>query len=128
MATLGKNDFIRDGKAYVSKNGKYAGKTRFAICELMIKNKERFVEGKTSSGRKLTGISIEGKPNTYPFSIVCKSDTEIKQKLFRLRRYINRHSSEEVVVLVVVTAVTESGQCYYCSLAFNVKRGTYYFC
>ena len=59
MATLGKNDFIRDGKAYVSKNGKYAGKTRFAICELMIKNKERFVEGRTSSGRKLTGISIK---------------------------------------------------------------------
>ena len=83
MATLGKNDFIRDGKAYVSKNGKYAGKTRFAICELMIKNKERFVEGRTSSGRKLTGISIEGKPNTYPFSIVCKSDTGNKTEVIK---------------------------------------------
>ena len=100
MATLGKNDFIRDGKAYVSKNGKYAGKTRFAICELMIKNKERFVEGKTSSGRKLTGISIEGKPNTYPFSIVCKSDTGNKTEVIRLRRYINP-TLRRMVVLVV---------------------------
>ena len=120
MATLGKNDFIRDGKAYVSKNGKYAGKTRFAICELMIKNKERFVEGKTSSGRKLTGISIEGKLIPILSQSFVNQIQEIKQKLFLLRRYINRHSSEEVVVLVVVHC--RICQCYYCSLAFNVKR------
>ena len=126
MATLGRNDFIRDGKAYVSKNGKYAGKTRFAICELMIKNKERFVEGKTSSGRKLTGISIEGKPNTYPFSIVCKSDTGNKTevvpitKIYKSPLFGGGGGSGGGAA---VTAVTESGQCYYCSLAFNVKRG-----
>ena len=101
MATLGKNDFIRDGKAYVSKNGEYAGKTRFAICELMIKNKERFVEGRTSSGRKLMGISIEGKPNTYPFSIVCKSDTGNKTEVIPKDDLVLEIDSESPEIVLV---------------------------
>ena len=64
MAVFKKNDFIRDNKPYAAKNGKYAGKTRFEIVQLMINAKEKFVEGATSSGRKLEGIAIVSKPNS----------------------------------------------------------------
>ena len=126
MATFSKNDFIRDGKPYSAKSGKYAGKTRFAIVDLMIKNKERFVEGSTSSGRKLAGIQIVGKKDTWPFSIKVQSDTGNKTeevpitKVYKSPLFGGGGGSGGGAA---VTAITESGQCYYCSLAFNVVKG-----
>ena len=126
MAVLGKTDFIRDGSNYRSSGGKYAGKTRFEIVDLMIENNETFVEGKTSTGRKLKAIRRVSKTNVYPVILQVKSNTgkDIEEisitKIFKSPLFGGGGGSGGGAA---VTAVTESAQCYYCSLAFNVKRG-----
>ena len=126
MAVLGKTDFIRDGSNYRSSGGKYAGKTRFEIVDLMIENNETFVEGKTSTGRKLKAIRRVSKTNVYPVILQVKSNTgkDIEEisitKIFKSPLFGGGGGSGGGAA---VTAITESGQCYYCSLAFNVKKG-----
>jgi len=126
MAVLGKTDFIRDGSNYRSSGGKYAGKTRFEIVDLMIENNETFVEGKTSTGRKLKAIRRVSKQNVYPVILQVKSNTgkDIEEisitKIFKSPLFGGGGGSGGGAA---VTAVTESAQCYYCSLAFNIKRG-----
>lgn len=125
MAVFSKNDFIRDNKPYAAKNGKYAGKSRFEIVQLMIDNKERFVEGATSSGRKLEGIAVVSKSNTWPCVIQVKSSTGNKieeislTKIYKSPLFGGGGGSGGGAA---VTAITESGQCYYCSLAFNTLK------
>tara|TARA_B100001109_G_scaffold91563_1_gene74470 strand:+ start:255 stop:1673 length:1419 start_codon:yes stop_codon:yes gene_type:complete len=126
MAVFKKDDFIRQGQPYRAKSGKYAGKTRFEIVELMIKNKERFVEGATSSGRKLEGMSVVSKKGEWPCVIKVKSDTGNKSEEISLTKVYKSPlfgGGGGSGGGAAVTAVTESGQCYYCSLAFNVVRG-----
>ena len=126
MAVFKKKDFIRDNKPYAAKNGKYAGKSRFEIVQLMINNKERFVEGATSSGRKLEGIAIVSKPNAWPCVIQVKSSTGNKIEEISLTQIYKSPlfgGGGGSGGGAAVTAITESGQCYYCSLAFNVKKG-----
>ena len=61
----------------MSQRRKYAVRLDL-LYELMIKNKERFRYFKTSSAVNLQEY-INSKPNTYPFSIVCKSIRRNKQ-------------------------------------------------
>jgi len=118
MALLKKTDFFEAGKEKTASAGKYSGKTRKQIILEKIKNKEPFSIGTTAGGPKLMGTSLEDK--SFPFILSTKSSGDIAiTKIFKDPDFGGGAGSgggaED-------TKITESGQCYYTSLVFNIIK------
>ena len=118
MATLQKKDFFESGKDKIASAGKYSGKSRKQIILEKIKNKEPFSIGNTAGGSKVIGTSLND--TSFPFILSTKSSGDISiTKLFKDPDFGGGAGSgggaED-------TKITESGQCYYTSLVFNVIK------
>ena len=118
MALLKKTDFFEAGKEKTASAGKYSGKTRKQIILEKIKNKEPFSIGNTAGGPKLLGTSLEDK--SFPFILSTKSSGDVAiTKIFKDSDFGGGAGSgggaED-------TKITESGQCYYTSLVFNIIK------
>ena len=118
MATLQKKDFFESGKDKIASAGKYSGKSRKQIILEKIKNKEPFSIGNTTGGSKVIGTSLDD--TSFPFILSTKSSGDIAiTKLFKDPDFGGGAGSgggaED-------TKITESGQCYYTSLVFNVIK------
>ena len=118
MALLKKPDFFEAGKEKTASAGKYSGKTRKQIILEKIKNKEPFSIGATAGGPKVMGTSLDDK--SFPFILSTKSSGDIAvTKLFKDPDFGGGSGSGGGAQ---DTALTESGQCYYTSLVFNVIK------
>ena len=118
MALLQKKDFFEAGKDKIASAGKYSGKSRKQIILEKIKNKEPFSVGNTPGGSKVIGTSLND--TSFPFILSTKSSGDIAiTKLFKDPDFGGGAGSgggaED-------TKITESGQCYYTSLVFNVIK------
>ena len=118
MALLQKKDFFEAGKDKIASAGKYSGKSRKQIIIEKIKNKEPFSVGNTPGGSKVIGTSLND--TSFPFILSTKSSGDIAiTKLFKDPDFGGGAGSgggaED-------TKITESGQCYYTSLVFNVIK------
>ena len=118
MALLKKSDFFEAGKEKTASAGKYSGKTRKQIILEKIKNKEPFSLGESAGGPKVIGTALDDK--SFPFTLTTKSSGDVKiTKIFKDPDFGGGSGSgggaED-------TKITESGQCYYTSLVFNVIK------
>ena len=118
MALLKKSDFFEAGKEKTASAGKYSGKTRKQIILEKIKNKEPFSLGESAGGPKVIGTALDDK--SFPFTLTTKSAGDVKiTKIFKDPDFGGGSGSgggaED-------TKITESGQCYYTSLVFNVIK------
>ena len=118
MALLKKSDFFEAGKEKTASAGKYSGKTRKQIILEKIKNKEPFSLGESAGGSKIVGTALDD--TTFPFILSTKSSGDVKiTKVFKDPDFGGGSGSgggaED-------TKITESGQCYYTSLVFNVIK------
>ena len=127
MAELGKKDFFEGTQSKTASTGKYAGKTRTEVVFEKIKNKDPFIIGKASGGTKVFGISFDTK--TWPYILSYANDEfGIKQepvgavKITQIFKDPNFGGGAGSGGGAEDTKFTESGQCYYTSLVFNVIK------
>ena len=111
MAELNKKDFTKP-----CSKGPYAGKSRLEACKLKIKDKKPFIVGKNASGRKVYATAITP---TWPHTLNAGKERISITKIFKDPDFGGGGGSRGGAEL---TKLTESGQCYYCSLAFNVMK------
>jgi hypothetical protein len=125
MAALGKADFFVGSEPKTASTGKYAGKTRTEIVLEKIKNKDPFIVGKTASGSKVYGTSLDTKSFPFLLSYVeNKSDKEPvgAYKVTQLFKDPDFGGGAGSGGGAEDTKFTESGQCYYTSLVFNIIK------
>jgi len=124
MAELGKKDFFEGTQTKTASNGKYAGKTRTEVVFEKIKNKDPFIIGKTSSGNKVFGITFDTKTWPYILSYSKLKSGKIagEEKITKIFKDPNFGGGAGSGGGAAETAITESGQCYYTSLVFNVIK------
>ena len=125
MAALGKADFFVGSEPKTASTGKYAGKTRTEIVLEKIKNKDPFIVGKTASGSKVYGTSLDTKSFPFLLSYVeNKSDKEPvgAYKVTQLFKDPDFGGGAGSGGGAEETKFTESGQCYYTSLVFNIIK------
>ena len=119
MAYLQTKDFTKNASA-----GDYAGKDRHDIVGFKIKDKKPFVISATATGPKVYGVSYDKKSKilVYKESLVSKKFKKISiLKIFKDKDFGGGAAGSGGGA--DLTKITESGQCYYCSYAFNVKGG-----
>ena len=127
MAALGMKDFLEGGKPKTSSSGKYSGKTRAEIVLEKIKNKDPFILGKVSGGQKVYGISFDTTLTPYVLSYATtigrlKSKPEGALKITQLFKDPDFGGGAGSGGGAEDTKYTESGQCYYTSLVFNITK------
>ena len=119
MAYLKTGDFTKTASA-----GPYAGKDRHEIVLLKIKDKSKFTISSTETGPKVLGIAYDkiSKILTYrdPTSARKTKDIAIT-KIFKDKDFGGGAAGSGGGA--DLTKITESGQCYWCSYAFNIKKG-----
>ena len=127
MAALSKNDFFEGSQPKTASSGKYAGKTRTEVVFEKIKNKDPFIIGKGSGGNKIFGISLDTA--TWPYTLsYAKSEPDIKiepagaVKITQVFKDPNFGGGAGSGGGAEDTKFTESGQCYYTSLVFNIIK------
>jgi len=119
MAELKKADFKK-----IASSGKYAGNTRHQIILEKIKAQDQFTIGKTTAGKKIYGVSLDAETWPYKLSYSDRPGGDAEGKLISILKLWkdpdfggggagSGGGARE-------TSITESGQCYYTSLAFNV--------
>jgi len=121
MATLQSKDFKK-----TASSGKYAGNTRHQIILEKIKSQDQFTIGKTTAGKKIYGVSLDAKTWPYRLSYSDKPGGDAEGKLISITKLWkdpdfgggagSGGGAKE-------TSFTESGQCYYTSLIFNIIEG-----
>ena len=119
MAYLQTKDFTKNASA-----GDYAGKDRHSIVEFKIKDKKPFVISATATGPKVYGVSYNKKSKilVYRETLASKKYKEISiLKIFKDKDFGGGAAGSGGGA--DLTKITESGQCYYCSYAFNIKGG-----
>ena len=119
MAYLQTKDFTKNASA-----GDYAGKDRHDIVGIKIKDKKPFVISATATGPKVYGVSYAKKSKilVYKESLVSKKFKKISiLKIFKDKDFGGGAAGSGGGA--DLTKITESGQCNYCSYAFNVKGG-----
>ena len=120
MAELKKADFKK-----TSSSGKYAGNARHQIILEKIKAQDQFTIGKTAAGKKIYGVSLDAETWPYKLSYSDKPGGDAEGKLISITKLWkdpdfgggagSGGGAKE-------TSFTESGQCYYTSLVFNVIK------
>jgi hypothetical protein len=120
MPTLSKADFKKPSSA-----GKYAGNTRHQIILEKIKAQDQFTIGKTAVGKKIYGVSLDAETWPYKLSYSDRPGSDAEGKLISILKLWkdpdfgggagSGGGAKE-------TSLTESGQCYYTSLVFNVIK------
>ena len=119
MAYLQTKDFTKNASA-----GDYAGKDRHDIVGFKIKDKKPFVISATATGPKVYGVSYDKKSKilVYKESLVSKKFKKISiLKIFKDKDFGGGAAGSGGGA--DLTKITESGQCYYCSYAFNIRGG-----
>lgn len=119
MAYLQTKDFTKPASA-----GDYAGKDRHSIVEFKIKDKKQFTISATATGPKVYGVSYDKKTKIliYKESLSSKKFKDISiLKIFKDKDFGGGAAGSGGGA--DLTKITESGQCYYCSYAFNVRGG-----
>jgi len=118
MASLGKQDFFDGNDPKTAGAGKYAGQSREQIVLEKIKAKDAFIIGKESSGKKIFGVSLDA--SNWPYRLSYGEGNIIPvTKLFKDPDFGGGAGSGGGAD---DTKYTESGQCYFTSLAFNVIK------
>ena len=118
MASLGKQDFFDGSDPKTAGAGKYAGQSREQIVLSKIKAKDAFIIGKDASGKKIFGSSLDTSDWPYKLSY-GEGNTIPVTKLFKDPDFGGGAGSGGGAD---DTKYTESGQCYFTSLAFNVIK------
>ena len=119
MAYLQTKDFTKNASA-----GDYAGKDRHDIVGFKIKDKKPFVISATATGKKVYGVSYDKKSKilVYKESLASKKFKQISiLKIFKDKDFGGGAAGSGGGA--DLTKITESGQCYYCSYAFNIRGG-----
>ena len=127
MPTLKRGDFF-EGSTTTEKSasqGDYSGQTRTQIVESKIKDKKPFIVGESDGGKKIYGISVDKSKFPYKLTYSKKFGQNAEgaypiTKLFKDKDFGGGAGSGGGAD---DTKYTESSQCYYTSLAFNVKKG-----
>jgi len=122
MAELKSGDFTK-----TASKGPFAGLSRLDIVKTKIKKQRPFVLGANATGRSVYGVSISG--NSFPYSLSYTLAKNEKKNI--LTTPLNKVYKDEDFGGggsgsgggADFTSITESGQCYYCSYAFNVIKG-----
>ena len=120
MAALQPKDFKK-----TASSGKYAGNTRHQIILEKIKAQDQFTIGKNSAGKKIYGVSLDAETWPYHLSYSDRPGGDAEGKLISITKLWkdpdfgggagSGGGAKE-------TSFTESGQCYYTSLVFNVIK------
>jgi hypothetical protein len=118
MASLGKQDFFDGSDPKTAGAGKYAGQSREQIVLSKIKAKDVFIIGKDASGKKIFGSSLDTSDWPYKLSY-GEGNTIPVTKLFKDPDFGGGAGSGGGAD---DTKYTESGQCYFTSLVFNVIK------
>ena len=118
MAELKKADFNK-----TASSGNYSGKTRHQIILEKIKAQDQFTIGKSAAGKKIYGVSLDAETWPYHLSYSDRPGGDAEGKLISILKLWkdpdfgggagSGGGAKE-------TKLTESGQCYYTSLVFNV--------
>ena len=119
MAYLQTKDFTKNASA-----GDYAGKDRHDIVGFKIKDKKPFIISATATGKKVYGVSYDKKSKilVYKESLASKKFKQISiLKIFKDKDFGGGAAGSGGGA--DLTKITESGQCYYCSYAFNIRGG-----
>ena len=127
MATLEKASFL-DGNSKVKANqGINTDMYRVAIVHKMIKDKTPFTLGTTAGGAKVYGVKFNDK--TWPYQLTYSTTQKISAKNLKTESITKIFKGPNfggggkgTGGGVKETALTESGQAYYMSLVFNVKK------
>ena len=134
MAALQKKDFFEGSTDKTASTGKYAGKTRTEVVFEKIKDKDPFVIGKISGGNKVFGISFDTKTWPYTLSYANNEPGLLKEpagavSITQIFKDPNFGGGAGSGGGAEDTKFTESGQCYYTSLVFNIiiRYQKYYF-
>jgi len=135
MAELQKKDFIDGSTLNKSSVGQFSGKTRIDIVGLKIKKGLPFYKGSSINGQKVYGQDLIGsdgkKPSmkNWPYTLVYGQSKTAPAKSFKSEKITKFFKDEDFggggsrAKQADNTGPTESGCAYYCSLAFNVKKG-----
>ena len=118
MAYLQTKDFTKNASA-----GDYAGKDRHAIVGFKIKDKKPFIISATATGPKVYGVSydVKSKILVYKESLASKKFKQISiLKIFKDKDFGGGAAGSGGGA--DLTKITESGQCYYTSLVFNIIK------
>ena len=121
MATLQPKDFKK-----TAASGKYAGNTRHQIILEKIKAQDQFTIGKTAVGKKIYGVSLDEESWPYKLSYSVNPGGSAEGNIINITKLFkdpdfgggagSGGGAED-------TKYTESGQCYYTSLIFNIIEG-----
>ena len=127
MAALQKKDFFEGSTDKTASTGKYAGKTRTEVVFEKIKDKDPFVIGKNSGGNKVFGISFDTKTWPYTLSYANNEPGLLKEpagavSITQIFKDPNFGGGAGSGGGAEDTKFTESGQCYYTSLVFNIIK------
>ena len=116
MAYLQPKDFTKAASA-----GQYAGRDRHSIVRLKIQDRKHFVISATETGPKVFGVSYDQQNKILVYKDT-PSSKKLKQvsilKIFKDKDFGGGAAGSGGGA--DLTKITESGQCYYCSYAFNV--------
>ena len=125
MPKLTRGDFFESG-SFTDKSasaGDYSGQTRTQIVESKIKDKKPFIVGDTDGGKKIYGISVDKKwPYKLTYSKRFGTDAEGVYTITKIFKDADFGGGAGSGGGAEDTKYTESGQCYYTSLAFNVIK------
>jgi len=104
--------------------GDYSGQTRTKIIESKINDKKAFIVGDKENGKKIYGISVDKTKFPYKLTYTKKLGLDAEgvypiTKLFKDKDFGGGAGSGGGAD---DTKYTESGQCYYTSLAFNIIK------
>ena len=127
MAALQKKDFFEGSTDKTASTGKYAGKTRTQVVFEKIKDKDPFIIGKGSGGNKVFGISFDTKTWPYILSYANNEVGLLKEpagavSITQIFKDPNFGGGAGSGGGAEDTKFTESGQCYYTSLVFNIIK------
>ena len=124
MALLKRGDFFEGGTT-IEKSasaGDFSGMSRKRIVEEKIKAKKQFIVGNADGGKKIYGISVD--TSKFPFKLTYTktlgTDAEGVYPITKLFKDKDFGGGAGSGGGADDTKFTESGQCYFCSLAFNV--------
>jgi len=127
MPSLNRGDFFESGTTTEKSatQGNYAGQTRTQIVESKIKDKKPFIIGETESAPKVYGISLDKTKFPYILTYTKKLGNDAEgtypvTKIFKDKEFGGGAGSGGGAD---DTKYTESCQCYFTSLAFNVIKG-----
>ena len=128
MPSLTRGDFFESGTTTEKSatQGDYAGQTRKQIVESKIKDKKPFIIGETESAPKVYGISLDKTKFPYILTYTKKLGNDAEgtypvTKIFKDKDFGGGAGSGGGAD---DTKYTESCQCYFTSLAFNVIKGS----